>query len=125
MPNLSASFQYKLSARCWTVSWLTVTVIVVWLSVVVAWLAKVTIRLCRSALVVKAWRWAMRLTSVVMVVTTWWRTLTAYLLVWVCRVCRVCMAIARRHIKNYVHLAWATRICAINIVCHCTADCHC
>ena len=98
------------------------TVIVVWLAVVTSRLVVVTMRLCRSALMVKVWRWAVWLASVAMVVTTVWRTLTAYLLVWVCG---VCMAVARGHIKNYVHLAWTTRICAINIVCHCTADCHC
>ena len=101
------------------------TVIVVWLAVVTSRLVVVAIRLRRSALMVKAWRWAMRLASVVMVMTTWWRTLTAYLLVRVCRVCMVCMAIARGHIKNYIYLAWTTRICAINIVCHCITDCHC
>ena len=117
MPNLSASFQYKLSA--W--AWLTVTVIVTWLTW--CWLAKVTMRLCRSALMVVAWRWAMW--SACAVVSTSWRTCPTLHLVAMHRSCVVVVMVAWWNVYHNINLAWATRICAINIVCHCTADCHC
>ena len=98
------------------------TVIVVWLAVVISRLVVVTMRLCRSALMVVAWRWAMWSACVAMVVTTVWRTLTAYLLVWSCV---VVVMVAWWNVNHNINLAWATHICAINIVCHCITDCHC
>ena len=68
---------------------------------------------------VEVWCWAITLASVVVV--AWWRTLAAYCAMWVYGVCDT---VAWRHIDSYIHLAWATRLYAINIVCHCTADCH-
>ena len=128
MPNLSASFQYKLSAWTWlavtvVVAWLTVTVIVVWLAVVTSRRVVVTMRLCRSALMVVAWRWAMW--SVCAVVSTSWRTCPALHLVAMHRSCVVVVMVTWWNVYHKINLAWATRICAINIVCHCTADCHC
>ena len=97
-------------------------VIVTWLAVVISRLVVVTMRLCRSALMVVAWRWAMW--SACAVVSTSWRTCPALNLVVMHRTYVVVM-VAWWNVYHNINLAWATRICAINIVCHCTADCHC
>lgn len=116
MPNLSASFQYKLSARSW------LAVVITWSVVVVAWLAVVAMRLCWSTLVVVVWCWTMWLACAV--VTTSWRTCPALHLVAMHRSCVVVVMVAWWNIYHNINLARATRLNAINIVCHCTADCH-
>ena len=116
MPNLSASFQYKLSARSW------LAVVITWSVVVIAWLAVVAMRLCRSTLVVVVWCWTMWLACAV--VTTSWRTCPALHLVAMHRSCVVVVMVAWWNIYHNINLARATRLYAINIVCHCTADCH-
>ena len=70
-----------------------------------------------------AWCWAMW--SVCTVVSTSWRTCPALHLVAMHRSCVVVVMVAWWNVYHNINLAWATRICAINIVCHCTADCHC
>ena len=126
MPNLSASFQYKLSAWTW-LTWTWLAVVVSWLVAWLAWcasgLAVVAMRLCRSTLVVEVWCWAMWLAGAV--VTTSWRARPTLYPVAMHRSCVVVVMVAWRHIDSYIHLAWTTRLCAIKIACHCTADCHC
>ena len=116
MPNLSASFQYKLSARSW------LAVVITWSVVVVAWFAVVAMRLCWSTLVVVVRCWTMWLACAV--VTTSWRTCPALHLVAMHRSCVVVVMVAWWNIYHNINLARATRLYAINIVCHCTADCH-
>ena len=116
MPNISASFQYKLSARSW------LAVVITWLVVVVAWLAVVAMRLCWSTLVVVVWCWTMWLACAV--VTTSWRARPTLYPVAMHRSCVVVVMVAWWNIYHNINLARATRLNAINIVCHCTADCH-
>ena len=98
------------------------TVIVVWLAVVTSRLVVVTMRLCRSTLMVKVWRWAMW--SACAVVSTSWRTCPALNLVAMHGSCVVVVMVAWWNVYHNINLARATRLNAINIVCHCTADCH-
>lgn len=119
MPNLSASFQYKLSARSRLA---VITVVVAWLTVIIAWLTVVAMRLCGSTLMVVVWCWTMWLACAV--VTTSWRTCPALHLVAMHRSCMVVVMVAWWNIYHNINLARATRLNAINIVCHCAADCH-
>ena len=110
------AYHEKLSARCW-LDWCWPA----WCWPVALRLCWSTVRLCWSTLVVEVWRWAVRLASVVVVVVAR-SALVAHRLVWAYVAWR---AVARRHVDMHIHLTWTTLYCAIYIVCHCTADCHC
>ena len=112
------AYHEKLSAWAWLTWRWTMRLA----SVVVAWLTKVAVMLCWSALMVEVWRWAVSLATVVVVMIMARSALVARRLVWAYV---AWWAVARRHVDMYIHLAWSALYCAIYIVCHCTADCHC
>lgn len=88
------------TALWWVVMWLAMLKLMVWMTML--------------------WCWAMWPCHAVM--TTTRRALTTYSMLWLW--CTNKGVMSRRHIDSDIHLAWATLLCAINIVCHRTAHCH-